>query len=62
MQAIIATAQGKINPEWKDANLPKFIQFGKDKQGAHSHALNGPAFKAVWRHKTLLVARTHSEN
>ena len=40
---------------WKRAYLPKFIQFGKDGQGEHSHALNGPAFKAVWRHKTLLI-------
>ena len=47
--------QAKVNQMWKDAHLPKFIQFGKDAQGEHSHALNGPAFKAVWRHPTLLM-------
>ena len=55
VKQIIETAQKAINTLWKEAHLPKFIQFGKDKQGEHSHALNGPAFKAVWRHKTLLM-------
>ena len=55
VKAIIETAQSNINDAWKDANLPKYIQFGKDRQGAHSHSLNGPAFKAVWRHPDLIM-------
>ena len=55
VKKVIATAQSNINKLWKEANLPKFIQFGKDTQGAHSHALNGPAFKAVWRNPELLI-------
>ena len=45
----------KVNKLWKDAGLSKFIQFGRDKQGAHSHALNGPAFKDVWRRPQLII-------
>lgn len=52
---VLATAQENVNKRWKDANLPKFIQFGRDKQGAHSHALNGPAFKAVWSKPELII-------
>ena len=51
----IATAQATINKMWKDANLPKFIQFGKDSKGAHSHALNGPCFEAVWGKPQLII-------
>ena len=51
----IEEAQAEINRMWKDANLPKFIQFGKDGQGAHSHALDGPSFKAAFRHPTLIT-------
>jgi hypothetical protein len=52
----IEIAQENINKEWKDANLPKFIQFGKDNQGAHSHALNGPCIEAVWAKPQLLIS------
>ena len=55
VMATLQSTQAAINKLWKEAHLPKFIQFGKDGQGEHSHALNGPAFKAVWRHPTLLV-------
>ena len=48
-------AQALINKDWKDANLPKFIQFGRDNQGAHSHALNGPCFEAVWGRPDLII-------
>ena len=43
----IEEAQAEINRMWRDANLPKFIQFGKDGQGAHSHALDGPVSRPV---------------
>ena len=43
-----------VNAMWQQAHLPKFIQFGKDDKGAHSHALNGPAFKMVMRSDLLL--------
>ena len=46
----------EINQLWKDANLSKFIQFGKDGKGAHSHALNGPAFKDMMRAPKLVVS------
>jgi hypothetical protein len=55
VKQLIATAQESINKRWKEAQLPKFIQFGRDKQGAHSHALNGPAFKAAWSKPELIV-------
>jgi hypothetical protein len=55
VKKVIDAAQSKINALWKAAQLPKFIQFGRDKQGAHSHALNGPAFKAIWRQPDLLI-------
>lgn len=51
----LATAQTLINTDWKNANLPKYIQFGKDNQGAHSHALNGPCFEAVWGRPSLII-------
>ena len=51
----LASAQAKVNQLWKDALLPKFIQWGRDGQGAHSHALNGLAAKAVLRHLSLIV-------
>ena len=53
VQAVGREAQGKINKEW--VNLPKLIQFGKDDQGHHSHALNGPCFEAVWGKPQLIV-------
>jgi hypothetical protein len=51
----LAAAQEAINKLWKDANLPKFIQFGRDGQGAHSHALNGPCFEKVWSTPDLII-------
>lgn len=59
VKKIIADAQEQINALWKAASLPKFIQFGRDQQGAHSHALNGPCFKAVWRKPDLLIKTIH---
>ena len=56
VQATGREAQAVINKEWKDANLPKYIQFGKDDKGAHSHALNGPCFEAVWGRPGLIVS------
>ena len=55
VKAIIETQQAKINAKWKEQQLPKFIQFCRDKQGAHSHALNGPTFKAVWSRPELII-------
>ena len=55
VQAELESAQKDVNEDWANQNLPKFIQFGKDNQGAHSHALNGPAFEAVMSHPQLLV-------
>ena len=55
LMSLLAEVTDAVNKLWKDANLPKFIQFGRDGQGAHSHALNGPAAKAVLRHKDLLI-------
>ena len=44
-----------MNKLWKDAQLPAFIQWGKDGKGEeNSHALNGPTLKKVLRHPTLL--------
>ena len=40
----------------EQANLPKMIQFGRDNQGAHSHALNGPCFEAVWGRPGMIVS------
>ena len=48
-------AQAAINTLWKAANLPKYIQFGRDGQGAHSHALNGPCFEKVWSTPQLII-------
>ena len=53
---MIDTAKAKVNDLWAKAHLPKFIQFGKDDKGAHSHAMNGPTFKAVMRNAPLLKA------
>lgn len=56
VKAVINQAQEEVNALWKTASLPgNFIQFGRDSQGAHSHALNGPAFKAVWRRPELII-------
>jgi hypothetical protein len=52
---ILEVAQKQVNQLWKEACLPKFIQWGRDGQGSHTHALNGPAAKAVLRNKTLLI-------
>ena len=51
----LETAQAAINKLWKAANLPKYIQFGRDGQGAHSHALNGPCFEKVWSTPQLII-------
>ena len=51
----LETQQALINTLWKDANLPKYIQFGRDNQGAHSHALNGPCFEKVWSTPSLII-------
>ena len=48
-------AQAAINTLWKAANLPKYIQFGRDGQGAHSHALIGPCFEKVWSTPQLII-------
>ena len=55
VQAELASAQVAVNKLWADAELPKFIQFGKDDKGSHSHAVNGPAFKAAWGNPPLLI-------
>lgn len=55
VQAQLASTQAAVNKLWSGAALPKFIQFGKDDKGSHSHALNGPAFKAVWDNAPLLI-------
>lgn len=49
------SAQSDINSMWKAESLAKFIQFGKDGKGEHTHTLNGPAFDDVARHPTLLL-------
>ena len=55
IQKMIASAKEKVNKLWKDAQLPAFIQWGKDGKGEeNSHALNGPTAKKVLRHPTLL--------
>eukprot|EP00966_Prymnesium_polylepis_P327468 7383339-Prymnesium_polylepis.1 len=51
----IEEAQAKINARWKAANLPKFIQFGRDGQGAHGHAMNGPTVEYVMDHPALVI-------
>ena len=51
----IEEAQAKINARWKAANLPKFIQFGRDGQGAHGHAMNGPTVEYVMDHPELVI-------
>jgi hypothetical protein len=53
-QAIIAEVQRKLNELWAAANLPQFIQWGKDEQGSHSHAMNGPTIKAVFARPELI--------
>lgn len=49
----IRAATRDVNQMWQNAHLPKFMQFGKDDQGSHSHAANGPAFKAIVRSNLL---------
>lgn len=52
---ILKAAQSKVNELWAAQKLPKFIQFGKDDKGCHSHALNGPAAKEALRSPTLII-------
>ena len=54
-KAIIEMAQAEVNALWNDAQLPKHVQFGKDDKGAHSHTLNGPAFKRAFSLKLLMM-------
>ena len=54
-KAIIETAQAEVNALRKDAQLPKLVQFEKADKGAHSHTLNGPAFKKAFSLKLLMV-------
>lgn len=56
VKATCETAQAAINAEWKAAGLPKFIQFGHDETGAHSHALNGPTAEAVMDRPSLIIS------
>ena len=56
VQQVLDAAKRKVNDLWASAHLPKFIQFGKDGKGAHTHAMNGPTFKAVMRNAPLLKA------
>lgn len=51
----ITTAQTKINALWKEQHLPKFIQFGHDEDGVHSHAMNGPTAEAVMDRPSLII-------
>ncbi len=55
VKAIIETAQAEVNALWKDAQLPKLVQFEKDNKGAHSRTLNRPAFKKAFSLKWLMV-------
>ena len=52
---VIERVTQQINKRWKDAGLSKFIQFGRDGKGAHSHALDGPAFKDMMRAPQLII-------
>ncbi len=54
-KAIIETVQAEVNARWKEARLPKLIQFEKDEKGAHSHTLNGAALKKAFSLKLLMV-------
>ena len=54
-KAIIETAQANVDALWKDSQLPKLVQFEKDDKGAHSHTLNGPAFKRAFSLKLLMM-------
>ena len=52
--SVLRAAQTSVNELWHNANLPKYIQFGKDDRGTQSHAADGPTMKAVMAHPTLL--------
>ncbi|KAL1525355.1 hypothetical protein AB1Y20_020217 [Prymnesium parvum] len=55
VETVIENTKERINALWKAKNLPKYIQFGRDGKGEHSHALNGPTVKAVLRDPTLII-------
>lgn len=55
MEAIVEKTKERVNALWKEKQLPKFIQFGRDGKGENSHALNGPTVKAVLRDPTLII-------
>eukprot|EP00966_Prymnesium_polylepis_P254205 5874768-Prymnesium_polylepis.1 len=55
VKAAIEKATTSINQRWKDANTPKFIQFGRDETGAHSHAMNGPTAEFVMDRPDLII-------
>ena len=48
-----------INTMWEDANLPKYIQFGKDERGVQNPACDGPTINKAMA--TKLLARTINE-
>ena len=54
VKSTCATAQVEVNQLWRDANLPKFIQFGKVDGKELEHTLNGPAFNKAFGTPGLL--------
>ena len=54
VQRVCAHAQATVNQLWRDANLPKHIQFGKVDGKELEHALNGPAFNKAFGTPGLL--------
>ncbi|KAL1508286.1 hypothetical protein AB1Y20_004400 [Prymnesium parvum] len=55
VEAIVESVKNRVNVMWKEKQLPKFIQFGRDGKGENSHALNGPTVKAVLRDPNLII-------
>ena len=61
VKATCEKAASVINKLWHEANLPKYIQWGKSKgdkgkEQENGHAMNGPTFKKAWANGPLLVA------
>ena len=52
-KAKLLKATDEINELWRSYNFPKYIQFGKDTNGAKFKQLDGPTWKAALRSNVL---------
>ena len=55
VREILEVTLREVNELWHNANLPKYIQFGKDERGVNSHAMDGPTVEAVLCKPELLT-------